>query len=130
MPSHNKYDSNLEGLFVNHYLPWNENIVNFLINQGVELVKHIKVLKKGLFLEQFVGKKPIVQAMENIELKELGGSDTFSFSRASTRISLEPAPVTATKARANTAVNNAHSNHILRANTTKSVLDLVVMDSL
>ena len=28
-----------------------------------------------------------------------------------------------TKANADTAVNNAHSKHILRANTTKSVLD-------
>ena len=69
MPSHNKYDSNLEGWFVNHSLPWNDNIVKFLINQGVELVKHIKVLKKGLLLEQFLGEKPIVQAMSKIALK-------------------------------------------------------------
>ena len=89
----------------------------------MELVEHIKVLKKGLLLEQFAGEKPIVKAMAKIALKEIGGSDTFSFSRASTRISLEPDPVTATKSKDNTAVNNAHRNHILRANTTKSVLD-------
>ena len=123
MPSHNKSDANLEGWFVNHSLPWNDNIVKFLLNQVVELVDHIKVLKKGLFLEQFVGEKTIVQAMAKITLKELGGSDTFSFSRASTRISLEPSPVTTTKAKANTTVNNANSNNILRANTTNSVLD-------
>ena len=84
MPSHNKSDANLEGWFVNHSLPWNDNIVKFHLNQGVELVEHIKVLKKGLFLEHFVGEKPIVQAMAKIALKELGGSDTFSLSRSST----------------------------------------------
>ena len=60
MPSHNKSDANLEGWFVNHSLLWNYNIFKFLLNQGVELVEHIKVLKKGLFFEQFMGEKPIV----------------------------------------------------------------------
>ena len=53
MPT-NKADANLEGWFLDHRLPWNDAIQKFLLNQGVEVVEDMKVLKKGLFLKQFV----------------------------------------------------------------------------
>ena len=80
----NQADGNLERWVLEHGLPWNDAIQKFFFGQGVEVVEHIKVIKRSLFLKQFEGEKPVKQALAKIAWDELGGMETFSFGRAAT----------------------------------------------
>ena len=120
--STNQADSNVKGWFLAHRLPWNDAVQKFvLVDQGVEVVEDLKCIPKPLFLQQFLGEKPVVKVRAKMAWKELGGKDSFQFNRSATTHNLENASPSPAKPPAKSKTSSI-SSHTCRANNGKSVL--------
>ena len=98
--------------FESHDLPWNANIVGKLDTFGIEKVEDLKLYTEEKVADLFVDENEIAKRNAEIAWRELGGKESFQFSRKPSTIPppafTTPSP---TSRAGHTSCGNGHRMH-------------------
>ena len=98
--------------FESHELPWNDNTVSKLDTVGIGKVEDLKLYTAEKVADLFVDKKEIAKRKAKIAWRELGGKESFQFSRKPSTIPPPTfTPPSPTSRAGHTSCGNGHRLH-------------------